>query len=54
MEKTRISGRRRAYIGLMRAFMYIAAALTGALVLFLFIMLMNAMLNFFLKRNKEG
>ena len=25
-----------------------------ALVLFLFIMLMNAMLNFFLKRNKEG
>ena len=35
MEKTRISGRRRAYIGLMRAFMYIAAALTGALVLFL-------------------
>ena len=26
MEKTRISGRRRAYIGLMRAFMYTAAA----------------------------
>ena len=25
MEKTRISGRRRAYIGLMRALMYIAA-----------------------------
>ena len=37
MEKTRISGRRRAYIGLMRAFMYIAAALTGALVLFLIV-----------------
>ena len=37
MEKTRISGRRRAYIGLMRALMYIAAALTGALVLFLIV-----------------
>lgn len=37
MEKKRISGRRRAYIGLMRAFMYIAAALTGALVLFLIV-----------------
>ena len=37
MEKTRISGRCRAYIGLMRAFMYIAAALTGALVLFLIV-----------------
>ena len=37
MEKTRISGRRRAYIGLMRAFMYIAAALTGALVMFLIV-----------------
>ena len=40
MEKTRISGRRRAYIGLMRAFMYIAAALTGALVLFLIVYVM--------------
>ena len=37
MKKTRISGRCRAYIGLMRAFMYIAAALTGALVLFLIV-----------------
>ena len=41
MEKTRISGRRRAYIGLMRAFMYIAAALTGALVLFLIVYVLS-------------
>lgn len=35
MEKQRISGRRKAYIGLMKGCMYLSAALTCALVLFM-------------------
>ena len=48
-----LSTKRRAYAGLMRALMLFAVALTGALVLFLMTLLINAALNFFLKRSKE-
>ena len=45
--------KRKIYIGFMRGAMIVCTALTAALVLFLFIMLINATLNFFLKRDKE-
>ena len=54
MDGKHMSARRKLYVRLMKALMLLAAGLTGALVLFLFIMLINATLNFFLKRNKEG
>ena len=54
MKKKAISGGRRAYILTMRILMGAAAIITAALVLYLFILLINAALNFFLKRDKEG
>ena len=45
--------KRKLYIGLMRGAMILCTTLTVALVLFLFIMMINATLNFFLKRDKE-
>ena len=54
MLKNKLSGERRAYILLMKVLMLFSVAITAALVLFLFIMLINAALNAFLKGNKEG
>ena len=52
--KSRMRTKKKVYLGLLRALMYLAAGLTAALVLFLFIMLINATLNFLLKRDKSN
>ena len=48
-----LSKKRKGFAVLMKALMLLSVGLTAALVLFLFIMLINATLNFFLKREKE-
>ena len=48
-----LSKKRKGFEVLMKALMLLSVGLTAALVLFLFIMLINATLNFFLKREKE-
>ena len=48
-----LSKKRKGFEVLMKALMLLSVGLTAALVLFLFIMLINAALNFFLKREKE-
>ena len=53
MRNNRLSNKRKAYITLMRSLMWISVFLTAALVLFLFIMLINATLSFFLKGEKK-
>ena len=53
MLKQSLSKKRKGYEVLMKALMLLSVVLNVALVLFLFIMLINATLNFFLKREKE-
>ena len=48
-----LSKKRKSFEVLMKALMLLSGGLTAALVLFLFIMMINAALNFFLKREKE-
>ena len=48
-----LSKKRKSFEVLMTALMLLSVGLAAALVLFLFIMLINATLNFFLKREKE-
>ena len=49
----KLSAKRRAYGALMLTLMGLCTALVVALVLFLFIMMINAALNYFLKRDKD-
>ena len=53
MPNQSLSKKRKSYEVLMKALMLLSVGLTAALVLFLFIMLINATLNFLLKREKE-
>ena len=46
--------RRRLYNGGMRGLVWLCAGLTCALLIFLFIMLINVFLNVCVKRRKEG
>ena len=49
-----LSAKRTRYVTGMRVLMALSMLFTAALVLFLFIMMINGALNFFLKRDKEG